>query len=84
MARNLRYPSKARESGIQGTIYFSFIVEVTGKLSGIQILRGIGGGCDEEALRVIRSMPEWTPGRQNGRPVRTQVQFPVEFRLENE
>jgi protein TonB len=78
---NIRYPAIARESGIQGTIYITFVVERDGSITDVKVLRGIGGGCDEEAIRVVQNMPKWTPGKQRGRPVRVQFSMPIRFTL---
>jgi protein TonB len=75
------YPTLAQESGIQGTVFISFVVSKTGKISNVKVLRGIGGGCDEEAVRVVKEMPNWIPGRQNGQAVPVQFQIPVKFQL---
>lgn len=77
----IKYPSIARENGISGRVYVTFVVDKDGKIKDAKILRGIGGGCDEEALRVVRSMPDWKPGRQNGRSVSVQYNLPVNFNL---
>ncbi|MEI6747602.1 MAG: energy transducer TonB, partial [Bacteroidota bacterium] len=69
------------ESGIQGTVYVSFVVDSKGKVTDVRVLRGIGGGCDEEALRVVRMMPSWRPGKQNGQSVRVQFNMPIRFTL---
>ncbi len=79
---NIKYPQMARESGIQGTVYITFVVEPDGSISHVKILRGIGGGCDEEAIRVIKLMPKWKPGRQRGKPVRVQFNMPIKFTLQ--
>ncbi len=79
---NIRYPQMARESGIQGTVFITFVVERDGSITDVRILRGIGGGCDEEAIRVIKSMPKWNPGKQRGRPVRVQFNMPIRFTLQ--
>lgn len=79
--KNLRYPKRAKRNSIEGTVYLTFVVEKDGSLSNIKILRGIGAGCDEEAMRIVRSMPEWKPGMQRGKPVRVQYNMPVRFRL---
>ncbi|MEZ5083006.1 MAG: energy transducer TonB [Bacteroidales bacterium] len=71
----------ARESGIQGRVFVTFVVERDGNITDVKILRGIGGGCDEEALRVIKNMPKWTPGKQRGKPVRVQFNMPIMFKL---
>ena len=81
LQRNIKYPPLARENGISGRVYVNFIVDKEGKIKDAKVLRGIGGGCDEEALRVVRSMPPWTPGKQNGRAVNVSFNMPVFFNL---
>ena len=81
MSKNIVYPTMAKESGIQGTVYVKFVVEPDGSMSNITMLRGIGGGCDEEALRVVRMLPKWKPGKQNGNPVRVWFTLPIKFTL---
>lgn len=76
---NMSYPQIAREMGIQGTVYITFVVGKTGEISNVKVVRGIGGGCDEEAVRVIKLMPKWIPGRQNGKPVPVWFNFPLKF-----
>jgi TonB family protein len=78
---SLKYPDLAKNSGIQGTVFVQFVVNKTGALSNVKILRGIGGGCDEEAVRVVQAMPKWIPGRQNGIAVPVMFQIPVKFQL---
>lgn len=82
LRENIKYPEMAKESGIQGTVYVTFVVEKDGRISNVKILRGIGGGCDEEAVRVIKGMPKWKPGKQRGRPVRAQFNMPIRFILQ--
>lgn len=82
IAKNIKYPQIARESGIQGRVYVSFVVEPDGSISNVNIMRGIGGGCDEEAVRVVKSMPKWTPGKQRGKTVRVSFNLPVNFKLQ--
>ena len=77
----LTYPTLAQQSGIQGTVFVQFIVTKTGEISNVRILRGIGGGCDEEAVRIVKNMPKWIPGRQNGEAVSVMFQIPVKFQL---
>ncbi len=81
LSKNILYPASARESGIQGVVYVSFIVEATGKISKPEVLRGIGGGCDEETLRVIKMMPDWIPGQHRGKAVSVKYNLPVSFKL---
>ncbi len=82
LQENIEYPQMARESGIQGTVYMTFVVEPSGSVSAVRVLRGIGGGCDEEAVRVIQKMPKWNPGKQRGKPVRVQFTMPIKFTLQ--
>ena len=82
IAKNIKYPPMARESGIQGRVFVNFVVEPNGSVSNVKVLRGIGGGCDEEAIRVVESMPKWTPGRQRGKAVRVSFNLPVRFTLQ--
>jgi len=77
----LNYPPIAREAGIQGKVFVNFVVEKDGSITNIVILRGIGGGCDEESVRIVKMMPKWTPGKQRGRPVRVSFNLPVKFTL---
>lgn len=81
LSRNLVYPAKAQEAGIQGKVIVRFVVGNDGSLSDVKVVRGIGGGCDEEALRVIRKMPKWNPGKQNGKAVKVYYSQPISFRL---
>jgi len=79
---NIKYPQLAREKNIQGTVFIQFIVRSNGRISGIRVLRGIGGGCDEEAIRVIENMPLWIPGSQNGKHVSVEFNIPIRFILQ--
>jgi protein TonB len=81
LSRNLKYPHIAAEKGIMGKVLISFIIEKNGKLSNIKILRGIGYGCDEEAIRVLEKSPEWKPGMQNKQHVRVAYTLPINFSL---
>lgn len=81
LTSNINYPQMAKEAGIMGKVYVHFVVDENGNVVETNIIRGIGGGCDEEALRVIKAMPKWKPGKQNGIPVRVQFAFPIEFTL---
>ncbi len=79
---NLNYPAKARENGISGTVYISFMVDTKGNVSDVKVLRGIGGGCDEEAVRMIKlTSGKWKVGMQNGKPVKVLMNLPVSFSL---
>lgn len=82
LSKNIRYPQQASENGVQGTVFVSFVVKKDGSLSDIKTLRGIGGGCDEEAIRVVKKMPRWNPGYQNGKKVSVLFNMKIDFRLE--
>jgi TonB family protein len=81
LANNVKYPSEALEKGIQGTVILSFIIHKDGKIDKIEIIKGIGGGCDEEAIRVVKLMPNWKPGNYNGNPVKVQFYMPIYFKI---
>jgi len=81
LASKIRYPDSAKINMISGAVYISFIINELGAVTEATVLRGIGGGCDEEALRVVNSMPSWTPGVQRGRRVKVQFTLPIRFML---
>ena len=80
--KNIKYPMMARESDIQGRVFVNFVVEPDGSITNVTVMRGIGGGCDEEALRVVQSMPNWKPGKQRGSAVRCSFTVPIIFKLQ--
>ncbi|TVQ00536.1 MAG: energy transducer TonB [Balneolaceae bacterium] len=82
LQRQIRYPEMARRAGIEGRVYIQFIVNERGDVENPTVMRGIGGGADEEALRVV-SQAKFSPGMQRGRPVRVQYSLPIFFRLQN-
>jgi protein TonB len=84
LSKNIRYPAIARENNVQGRVIVQFVVEKDGSLTDIKVVRGIGSGCDEEAVRALKASPRWKPGIQNGRPVRVQYSVPVSFALASE
>jgi len=81
LRENLKYPTQARKMGIEGTVYVVFVVNTDGSMQDLAILRGIGGGCDEEAMRVIRNAPNWKPGQQKGKNVKVKMRLPIRFKL---
>ena len=81
LGSNIKYPHDALENGIQGTVVVKFVVEKDGSISNVKAVRKIGGGCDEEAVRVVKRMPRWKPGKQSGKPVRTEFTLPIQFKL---
>ncbi|RYY08016.1 MAG: energy transducer TonB, partial [Sphingobacteriaceae bacterium] len=84
LQKNLRYPPVAKENNTQGRVIVSFVVERDGNLTDIKVLRDIGGGCGAEAIRVLQKSPHWTPGIQNGKPVRVAFTMPINFTLAGE
>jgi TonB family protein len=82
LSANLGYPTTARRKDIEGTVIVAFVVNTDGTVSDFEVLKGIGGGCDEEALRIVRGSPKWTPGMQDGKVVRTRMKLPISFRLD--
>ncbi len=81
IARNIRYPVIAQENGIQGRVVCQFVVNTDGKIVDVEVVRSIEESLDREAVRVIKSMPPWTPGRQGGKNVRVKYTLPIRFRL---
>lgn len=82
LAQNIKYPAIAKENGIEGKVVVAFVVSKTGNIEQVKVVRGIGGGCDEEAARVIRTMPKWSAGKHNGKAVSVSYTVPVSFKLE--
>ncbi len=81
LQKNLRYPSPAVNSSITGKVYMQFVVGQDGNISKVDVVKGIGFGCDEEAERVVKLMPKWSPGRQSGRAVAVKFTLPISFQL---
>ena len=79
---NIHYPTVAAENGVQGRVVVGFVVERDGSITDVKILRGVDPSLDREAMRVVKNMPKWTPGKQNGSAVRVKYQVPVSFRLQ--
>ena len=84
VGKNVKYPEEAKEKEISGRVFVSFVIEKDGSVSNVKVLRGIGGGCDEEAVRVIKGMPKWKPGIQKGKPVRVSYMMPINFKLDSQ
>lgn len=78
---NLKYPARAARMGIEGRVFVEFVVEKDGTLTDIKVVKGIGAGCDEEAIRVLANAPNWKPGKQRGNPVRVRMVMPIMFKL---
>jgi len=81
LGKSIKYPAMAKDAGVQGVVYVTFVVMENGSIENVKVLRGIGGGCDEEAVRVVKKMPKWSPGKQRGKPVRVQYNLPIRFIL---
>jgi periplasmic protein TonB len=77
----LRYPAQARRMNIEGRVFIEFVVDKDGTITDVKAIKGIGAGCDEEAIRVVESSPPWLPGRQRGRPVKQRMVLPIIFKL---
>lgn len=77
----LKYPAQARRMGIEGKVFVQFVVDKDGTLTEVKAVKGIGAGCDEEAVRVIKGAPKWKPGKQRGRSVKVRMILPITFKL---
>lgn len=81
VGKNLSYPNQARRMGIEGKVFVQFVVDKDGSITEVQAIKGIGAGCDEEAVRVISQAPKWKAGKQRGRPVKVRMILPITFKL---
>ncbi|MFB6342695.1 energy transducer TonB [Saccharicrinis sp. FJH62] len=81
LSDNIKYPTIAQENGIQGRVYVNFVVSKTGEISNIKVVRGVDPALDQEAIRVVKSMPKWEPGEQRGKPVNVSFMLPINFVL---
>ena len=82
VAKNVQYPQEARDKEISGRVLVSFIVEKDGSIADVKVVKGIGGGCDEEAVRVVKAMPKWKPGKDKGKSVRVSYMMPFTIKLQ--
>lgn len=83
LGKELNYPRQAQRMGIEGRVFVQFVVERDGSLTDIQVVKGIGAGCDEEAVRVLKQSPKWKPGKQRGKPVRQKMIQNILFKFAN-
>jgi len=83
LQKNLRYPASARRMGVEGAVFVSFVIDREGKISDLNVVKGISADCDKEAMRVVSLMPPWKPGKQNGRAVKSRFVLPIRFKLES-
>ncbi len=81
LSKNVRYPKRAKGNNVQGRVFVQFIVEKDGAISNLKVVKGIGSGCDEETIRVLKLMPKWNPGKREGTPVRQKMIQPISFAL---
>lgn len=81
---NLKYPESAKKKGIEGKVYIQFVVEKDGSIADVKVMRGVCEELDAEAVRVIKAMPKWKPGEQEGKPVRTTMMLPINFKINGE
>lgn len=81
ISKNLKYPSNARRMGVEGKVFLNFVIDKMGNITNVTLVRGVGAGCDEEAIRVLQKAPKWSPGRQRGVPVKVSMTLPITFKL---
>ncbi len=81
LKKNFKYPKRAKRAGTEGRVFLKFYVDAEGNLSDIEVIRGIGNGCDQEAIRVLKQSPKWNPGKQRGVPVKSPMTLFITFRL---
>lgn len=81
VGKNIKYPNQARRMGIEGRVFVQFVVDKDGTLTDVKSIKGIGAGCDEEAVRILKGAPKWKPGKQRGRPVKVRMILPITFKL---
>jgi periplasmic protein TonB len=81
VGKKLKYPAQARRMGTEGKVFVQFVINKDGSISDVVAIKGIGAGCDEEAVRIIQSAPPWSPGKQRGKPVKQRMVLPITFKL---
>lgn len=81
VGKKLKYPAQARRMGTEGKVFVQFVINRDGSISDVVAIKGIGAGCDEEAIRIIQSSPSWTPGKQRGKAVKQRMVLPITFKL---
>jgi periplasmic protein TonB len=79
--KKIKYPAQAKRMGIEGKVFVEFVIEKDGSITDVKAIKGIGGGCDQEAERVLQAAPKWKPGKQRGKPVRQKMVLPINFKL---
>jgi periplasmic protein TonB len=81
VAKKIKYPAQAKRMGIEGKVFVEFVIEKDGSITDVKAIKGIGGGCDQEAERILAAAPKWKPGKQRGKPVRQKMVLPINFKL---
>jgi periplasmic protein TonB len=81
VGKKMKYPAQAKRMNIEGKVFVEFVIERDGSITDVKAIKGIGAGCDEEAVRVLQSAPKWKPGKQRGKPVRQKMVLPIQFKL---
>ena len=81
VGKKIKYPAQAKRMGIEGKVFVEFVIEKDGSITDVKAIKGIGGGCDQEAERILSSAPKWKPGKQRGKPVRQKMVLPINFKL---
>ena len=81
VSKNMEYPAQARRMGVEGKVFVQFVVDKDGSLTDVKAVKGIGAGCDEEAVEIVKSAPKWKPGKQRGKAVRVRMIIPITFKL---
>jgi len=81
VSKSMKYPKQARRMGVEGRVFVQFVVDKNGQLTEVKAIKGIGAGCDEEAVRVLKQAAKWKPGKQRGRPVKVRMILPITFKL---
>ena len=81
VGKKIKYPAQAKRMGIEGKVFVEFVIEKDGSITDVKAIKGIGGGCDQEAERILQTAPKWKPGKQRGKPVRQRMVLPIAFKL---
>jgi periplasmic protein TonB len=81
VGKKIKYPAQAKRMGIEGKVFVEFVIEKDGSITDVKAIKGIGGGCDQEAERILQAAPKWKPGKQRGKPVRQKMVLPINFKL---
>ena len=82
ISKHLRYPKAAQQSGVEGKVFVQFVIDKDGSITEVKVIKGLGFGLDEEAIRIIQKAPKWTPAKQRGKPVRVRMALPIMFKLQ--